>query len=150
MIAWERLARFAPASSQVEFIKYESRERVGVGLSGKGHWPRVVNVAGDGLARGRLHRGDALVAVNGVQIFDEDVANRLIRESRGRIVLLIYRKRRGAAAAQQQRDDLTEIDGFSSSEQDLDELDSLDDAASESEDESGECDQETGESAFAC
>ena len=90
--------------------------------------------------------------MNGVQVFDEEVANRLLREARGRVVLTIYRKRRAGAPQQQQnprdRDDMTEIDGFSSSgdELDVDEFDVIEELASEGE----TTDHEMGISPYSC
>jgi len=82
-----------------------ARERFGVSLSGKGRWPQVVNVSNDGLARGRLRPGDCIIAVNRIQVFDEEEANRLLRESSGKILLTVYRKN----GLLHERDDLTEI-----------------------------------------
>ena len=118
MLSLVLLVRRAQEVFDLEFFKW-GRERIGVGLSGKARWPRVCNLAEDGLARGRIRERDQIVAVNGVQVFDESVANRLLREAQGRLTIRIYRTIRFNV---QPEDDLTEIAVTFSSRDELDEF----------------------------
>ncbi len=48
--------------------------KFGVALSQHGCWPIIVNVAASGLGRGRFRIGDRLVAIDGVQMAEENEA----------------------------------------------------------------------------
>jgi len=100
---------------EVEIYKWGSKERVGVALSGKNRWPRVVNISDNGLARGRMRVNDLIMSINGTEVFQEEVANRILRETVGRISIRIFRRNMPNF-----RDDLTEV-AISFSSRDVDE-----------------------------
>jgi len=69
-----------PPGYVVKEIHIKTRgRRLGVSLSGHNRAPMVVNVARDGLARGRLRFRDRITAINHVFVTDEETANRLLR-----------------------------------------------------------------------
>ena len=79
--------------AQVSIFK-QGKHRFGVAISsGKsGMWPKVVNVARDGLAKGRLLVGDRLISINGVEMCSERDACRMMRKTYGLIVIRLYRE----------------------------------------------------------
>uniref|UniRef100_A0A7S4HL65 PDZ domain-containing protein n=1 Tax=Prymnesium polylepis TaxID=72548 RepID=A0A7S4HL65_9EUKA len=89
---------------EVELYKWHSQERIGVALSGKKCWPRVVNLSNNGLACGRIREHDLIISINSTEVFHENAANKLLRETVGRVSIRLYRRSTGFNI----RDDLTE------------------------------------------